>query len=280
MSFNQLKQTNIPKIIHYVWLGEGKKNQTIEECMKSWKAFCPDFKIIEWNEEKIKNINNAFLKEAISSKYWAFASDYIRLYALYNFGGIYLDTDLELTASLDNFLHHNFFCGFEFEKNYPGTAILGSKKHDSLTRDLLLYYENRHFILNGKPDLTPNPIIFKKIFTNHNKSLTTANEFSTINIEENRIIYPSYFFSKAQKGHKNFSIHHFEGSWIPEQVRWRLHNTISSTLFKLGRFEIRKTKSGRFAEFPPKIEDAEKILASFTYKKRKIIYIILTKSNL
>lgn len=69
-------EPKIPKIIHYVWLGGGEKNETIKKCMRSWEKFCPGYQIIEWNEERIKGIDNQFLREAIESKYWAFASDF------------------------------------------------------------------------------------------------------------------------------------------------------------------------------------------------------------
>lgn len=102
----------IPKIIHYVWLGRGEQSDTIKRCIESWKKFLPDYKVMLWNEETY-NISEApsFVQIAYKIKKWAFASDYIRLWALYKYGGLYLDTDTEVLKSLDSFLDHRLFIG-------------------------------------------------------------------------------------------------------------------------------------------------------------------------
>ena len=90
------KKTKIPKIIHYCWFGKGKKSELIEKCIASWKKYLPDYKIIEWNESNFDINSNIYCKEAYENKKYAFVSDYVRLYAVYNYGGIYFDTDLEV----------------------------------------------------------------------------------------------------------------------------------------------------------------------------------------
>lgn len=98
----------IPKKIHYIWLGDKPKTDLVLKCIASWEKLLPDYEIIEWDDNDLKNINNDYVSEAISAKKWAFASDYLRLYALYHHGGIYLDTDVQITNSLNPFLHHDF----------------------------------------------------------------------------------------------------------------------------------------------------------------------------
>ena len=99
----------IPKIIHYCWFGRGKLPELAVKCINSWKKYCPDYEIIEWNEENF-NINCcAYVKEAYDNKKYAFVADYVRLFAMYNLGGIYMDTDVELVSSLESFLHHQGF---------------------------------------------------------------------------------------------------------------------------------------------------------------------------
>ena len=122
----------IPKIIHYVWVGDKEKPDSVYKCIESWKKFCPDYEIIEWNNEKFKKIKNPYSTQAFENKKWAFVSDYIRLYALYNYGGIYLDTDVEITQNIDKFLVHDFVSGFEKWENIfsPITAFMGSKKEN------------------------------------------------------------------------------------------------------------------------------------------------------
>lgn len=265
--------TKIPKTIHYVWLGNGPKSSLILKCIDSWKKYCPDFKIIEWNETSIKGINNTYLNEALETKFWAFASDYVRLYALYNHGGIYLDTDIELTASIDKFLDLSFFCSFE-TKNFPATSFLAAKPHDPVIASLLMYYKTRHFICSGEPDLTVNPRIFRTILLQQYPSLKSIkSEYSRLVLDKDRIIFPCHFFSKKIQTLENYAIHHFNGSWVPPRNR-----TYFRSIFKFSKIEIIKSKSEKDAHFPPKLDPSLKILFSFTYKKRRRIYIVIRRT--
>ena len=92
---------NIPKIIHYCWFGKNEKPDIVIKCIDSWKKILNEYEIIEWNEKNFKIDSNKFVKQAYDSKKFAFVSDYVRVYALYNYGGIYLDTDVEVFKSLD-----------------------------------------------------------------------------------------------------------------------------------------------------------------------------------
>ena len=103
----------IPKVIHYIWLGGAPLSPLIEKCIESWKKQCPDYEIKRWDESNLDIGKYKFAKEAYDAKNWAFASDVFRYDVLYNNGGIYLDTDVELLKPLDEFLKYNFFAGFE-----------------------------------------------------------------------------------------------------------------------------------------------------------------------
>ena len=120
----------IPKIIHYVWLGHGEMSDKIKACIESWKKELPDYQIMEWNEENFDINYNEFTKRSYELKQYAFTSDVIRLYALYKYGGIYLDTDVFVYKSLDEFLTDEAFTGFE-DTNYPVTATMRSRKGKS-----------------------------------------------------------------------------------------------------------------------------------------------------
>ena len=99
------------KKIHYCWFGGNQKSDLILKCIDSWKKFMPDYEIIEWNESNFDINCNTYVKEAYNSKKWAFVSDYVRLWVIYNFGGIYFDTDVELINNIDDLLDCNaFFC--------------------------------------------------------------------------------------------------------------------------------------------------------------------------
>ena len=131
----------IPKIIHYVWVGNNPKPKDIKKCMKTWKKHLKDYKIIEWNESNFDISSHPFVKKAYEAKKWAYVSDYIRMYAIYNYGGIYLDTDVLVLEKFDKFLNNKVFVGFERE-NYPFTAVFGAEKKNKFIKKLLDYYDN------------------------------------------------------------------------------------------------------------------------------------------
>ena len=126
--------TIIPKIIHYVWLGHGEKSDKIKSCIESWKKHCPDWQIIEWNED-IFDINyNDFTRQSYDKKMYAFTSDVVRLYALLTYGGVYLDTDVFMYKPIDEFLNEDGFTGFE-DVDYPVTATMRSRSRKSCYSD-------------------------------------------------------------------------------------------------------------------------------------------------
>ena len=131
----------IPKIINYVWVGNNPKPKDIKKCMKTWKKHLKDYKIIEWNESNFDISSHPFVKKAYEAKKWAYVSDYIRMYAIYNYGGIYLDTDVLVLENFDKFLNNKVFVGFERE-NYPFTAVFGAEKKNKFIKKLLDYYDN------------------------------------------------------------------------------------------------------------------------------------------
>ena len=131
----------IPKIIHYVWVGNNPKPKDIKKCMKTWKKHLKDYKIIEWNESNFDISSHPSVKKAHEAIKWAYVSDYIRMYAIYNYGGIYLDTDVLVLENFDKFLNNKVFVGFERE-NYPFTAVFGAEKKNKFIKKLLDYYDN------------------------------------------------------------------------------------------------------------------------------------------
>ena len=132
----------IPKVIHYCWFGGKKIPLEFRRYMKSWRKFCPDYEIREWNESNFDVFAHPFTKSAYEAKAWAFVSDYARLKVVYEHGGIYLDTDVELLKSFDELLMEQGFAGME----RPGVVALGlgfgaEPKHP-LIKEFMEYYEN------------------------------------------------------------------------------------------------------------------------------------------
>lgn len=135
--------SSIPKIIHYCWFGGGKKPELIKDCISSWKKYLPDYKILEWNENNFKVEDFDFVYKAFNDKKWAFVSDYTRLWILYNYGGIYLDTDMEILKPLDDLLRNSSFGGLEDDQ--IGFGIWGCKKGDKFIGEVLNYYNNLNY---------------------------------------------------------------------------------------------------------------------------------------
>lgn len=209
---------NIPKIIHYCWFGKNQKSEIIEKCIKSWKKYLPDYEIKEWNDNDIQNIKCDYIQEAYSAGKYAFVSDYFRLYALYNYGGIYFDTDNQVFKSFDNFLNLDFFTGYENWKNQisPFTAVVGAKKHNKIIKELLAEYNDIHFILpNQELDLTTNTIRVSNYFKSKYNLQPPFDENSTTVLEQNCIIFPSNYFCKYKRNF-SYAVHLFNASWIYE----------------------------------------------------------------
>lgn len=147
----------IPKIIHFCWFGKEGYSEKIISCMKTWKKWLPDYEIRLWNESNFDVNSCTYTKEAYLHQKYAFVSDYVRMYALYFEGGVYLDTDVELCKSLDFFLDNDAFCFFSKDPSSISTWILGAKPEHPWVRLLLDYYKEKHFVNNdGTLDLTPN----------------------------------------------------------------------------------------------------------------------------
>lgn len=131
----------IPKILHYCWFGSGEKSELILKCMDSWKKYAPDFEIMEWNESNCDIHENRYVEEAYEEKRYAFVSDYFRLKALYDFGGVYMDTDMELHQPLENYLYEKAFFAFETPL-FVHAGILGAVKNFALIDELRRSYEH------------------------------------------------------------------------------------------------------------------------------------------
>ncbi len=119
----------IPKIIHYCWFGRNPKPKLAEKCIASWKKHCPDYEIIEWNEDNFDISQNGYFQYCLNNKKYAFLSDLARLYVVRDHGGIYFDTDVELLKSPDELLSYEAFYGFEDDK-YIATGLgFGAEKN-------------------------------------------------------------------------------------------------------------------------------------------------------
>lgn len=161
----------IPKIIHYCWLSNEPFPELIDNCIKSWKKKLIGYEFVLWDTKKFDVNSNLYVKQAYEAKKYAFASDYIRLYALYNYGGIYLDSDILIYKSFDELLNRKAFTGFE-NKHSIAAWILASQKGNPLFAELLSHYEHRSFLFpDGSYDMTPNVKPITKTLIKHGLKL-------------------------------------------------------------------------------------------------------------
>lgn len=217
----------IPKTIHYCWFGRGEKPDSVKKYIKTWKKYCPDYALKEWNEDNFDVNSNQYVKEAYENKKWAFVTDYVRLFALYNEGGIYMDTDVEVLKPLDKFLKNQAFSSFEDSDTIP-TGIMGSEKGNKWIKDLLAEYDELRFVKpDGELDLTTNVTRITEL-TKKKYGLICKSSFQKLG-NGCVTIYPyDYFCPKSWRTGKikvtknSHTIHHFSGTWLDEQGQFRL----------------------------------------------------------
>ena len=205
----------IPKIIHYIWFGKNQLPEDAVKCIKSWKKYCPDYKIIEWNEDNFDISMCPYIEEAYKAKKWAFVSDYVRLQVLFQYGGIYMDTDVEVIKPLDRFLSLKAFSGFETKSTVP-TGIIACEKGHPFVGELIKEYDGLHFIdKDGNYDLTTNVTrITKKCIKNGLILNNTKQEISGFTFFPNDYFCPlSHETGSLNKTANTYTIHWFAGSW-------------------------------------------------------------------
>lgn len=223
----------IPKTIHYCWFGRGEMPVLAKKCIESWKKHLPEYKIKEWNEDNFDLDSYPYAREAYDKRKFAFVTDIVRLYALYNEGGVYMDTDVEVLKSLDPFLDNPAFSGFEDEKNVL-TGIMAAEKGSLWAKENLEYYNGRHFILpDGSLDTTTNVTTITNYMLRHGlRQDDTLQRFPGL-----VTIYPHDFFSpkstidfRVRKTHNSATIHHFNGSWQDNRRSLKVKKAIQAIL--------------------------------------------------
>ena len=213
---------SIPKVIHYFWFGNGKMPPIAEKCIKSWKKYCPDYEIIFWSEENFDVTANRYMREAYESGKWAFVSDFARLKVIYEHGGIYLDTDVELIKPIDPLLENSGFMGFD-EKGIVASGLgFGAEKGNELIGEFLKDYEDIPFIFeDGSFDLTPcpdrNTNTLKRLGMDFTK---TSQTFMNVKFLPRDYLCPMDYYTGKTKITKNtYSIHHYSASWTSKVTK-------------------------------------------------------------
>lgn len=228
----------IPKVIHYCWFGGKPIPDKNKKWMESWHKFCPDYKVIEWNESNYDVTKNQYMYQAYQRKKWGFVSDYARLDIVYQYGGIYLDVDVELVKNWDDLLYQKGFMGFECEK-YVATGLgFGAVAGLPIVKAIRDDYDDLNFIDEyGRTSKIACPMLQTKIL--QTKGLITNGEYQIV---EDMTIYPEKMFSgksystmRVRLAPYTCSIHHYDASWVDniEQL-----NGVKCLQEEMSRFEF------------------------------------------
>ncbi len=210
------------KVIHYCWFGRGEKPKLTQKCIATWKKKLPDYEIREWNEDNFDLSACRFAEDAYNDRNFAFVSDYVRAKVLYEQGGIYFDTDVEVLQSFDRFLDDSFFAGFE-EKAFVGTCVMGTEPHSPLLSEYISHYENaEYFNADGSKYTDTNVLLLTRLLEEKGLQRDDSEQLVDGYIK----IYPRTFFSPYDYINginyitdDSFAIHHFVQSWLPKKTR-------------------------------------------------------------
>lgn len=232
----------IPKKIHYCWLSGDPFPEKIQMCMASWKKVMPEYEVKLWNTENFDVESVPYVKEAFDNRKWAFAADYIRLYALYTEGGIYLDSDVKVFKKFDDLLDCNFFtsleyhpfqveqedtlskvdaCGHRLVDEYLDgiqlqAAVMGAEKGCGFIKDIMDWYAGNHFSDSNLGTGIIAPQIYARIAEKYGFVYKDVMQ----NLEGNMRIYPSETFAgnRREVTSKSYAVHFCENTWRERTV--------------------------------------------------------------
>lgn len=212
----------IPKVIHYCWFGNGEKPKSVIKCMESWKAHCPDYKIVEWNESNFDVNMCEFTQKAYSQRKFAFVSDVARLVAIQKQGGIYVDTDVEIIKNMDCLLDNKGFIGFENNNYVNSGQIIAGEENNQMIAQMIEHYKNIKLKENEPPySFISCPIINTQILLDNGLQKTGKKQ-----VIEDMTVYPVDYFNplnsatnKLSKTDNTYSIHWYSQSWMPASLR-------------------------------------------------------------
>ena len=222
----------VPKVIHYCWFGGNQLSDLNKKCIQSWKHFCPRYEIKEWNESNFDFTSCDYAKEAYNAKKWAFVSDYARFKILYEYGGVYFDTDVELIKNIDDLIEKGGFMGMEGANLVnPGLGLAFPAYHP-LLKEIIDLYDQLHFA-------DKNGVLNLKTVVDYTTELLCKHGFDTKKIPQNIEgiwIYPAEYFGpysldtgKLVITENTRSIHHYAASWCDPAgvVRGKIYRNIA-----------------------------------------------------
>lgn len=216
----------IPRIIHYCWFGKGEIPYEYRRYMESWERCCQDYEIRRWDESNFDISSNKYMKQAYEKRKWAFVSDYARIKIIHDYGGIYLDCDVELLKSLDIFLAEKMFCGFEDQNHINLGLGYGAVKNHPYLKRLMEFYEQLDFVnsdgnLNLIPCTAYQTEVIKEFGIQGNNTYQVGNGITVYSTE---VFSPISSWGAGEVSDKTYSIHHYQASWQSKKTMDKVHH--------------------------------------------------------
>ena len=220
----------IPKLIHLCWLSGDPYPSKIARCLKTWEKYLPDYEVMLWDTNRFDLNSSIWVRQAFEKKKYAFAADYIRFYALYHYGGVYLDSDVEVLKSFNDLLDLPYFMGAE-KAQTPEAAIIGAEKGCDWVKQCLDYYESRSFILeDGTLDIQKLPEIMErqiqKLKPLRILSLKDSLNIRKLDMQKEVLEFNDAFFSpkvfdsrEVEITPYTYAIHHYQNSWFSPKAK-------------------------------------------------------------
>ena len=232
----------IPKIIHLCWLSSDPYPAKIAKCLETWKKYLPDYEVMLWDTNRFDLNSSIWVRQAFEKKKYAFAADYIRFYALYHYGGIYLDSDVVVLKSFNDLLDLPYFMGAE-KAQTPEAAIIGAEKGCDWIKRCLDYYQGRSFIKeDGSLDIKKLPEIMvgqiNKLKPLRVLSLKESLNIRQLDMQKEVLEYNDRFFSpkvfdsrEVEITPYTYAIHHYQNSWFSPKAK--IYYRLRSSLIRL-----------------------------------------------
>ena len=247
----------IPKIIHFCWLSGNPFPSEIQVCLDTWKKHLPDYEIWLWDAQRFDINSTLWTKQAFETKKYAFAADYIRLYALYNYGGIYLDSDVFVYKNFDDLLNLPYFIGHDQIRGFEA-AVIGAEKGCKWIKSILDTYENRPFVKDeGSLDTLPLPCRFHHVLVDIGYRFTCLHEKCSYPYEEKHLyVFDGDFFNsrnaiEVRQTPKSYCAHNYAGSWMKKNedkrnIKDYMPKWLLRTIYTIGQRTWAKKKYAWF----------------------------------
>ena len=266
----------IPKVIHYMWFSGEEKTPLAKRCIESWRRFCPDWEIVEWDLAKCaaEGIDNRFFKEALSVRKWAFAADYVRLYAVWKYGGFYMDSDIQLHRPIDEFRQNGYVsCWERVGKKVDGPLMpfFGATAGNEYVKEMLDEYNDIPFIKDGEFDETTNIIRAGRHLAKYG-ILPPFDDSRLVEFGRDYILFPSSYFCDPMQTGAGYATHLLAGGWVESFARRRY--------FSAGRLRVLRFKRIKPEATKIPLHDDERLLFKLRIgKKRWMAFVLGEREN-